>query len=72
MKSAAEHGTLTLYQLRNVIRCTNVVSKPIDRLDACDDFFCLVIEALVLHACMENLKCKVWMVFRVSSMLRMV
>ena len=52
MKSAAEHGTL--YQLRNVIRRTNVVSKPIDRFDACDDFFCLVIEALVLHACMEK------------------
>ena len=52
MKSAAEHGTL--YQLRNIMRRTNVVSKPIDRFDACDDFFCLVIEALVLHACMEK------------------
>ena len=52
MKSAAEHGTP--YQIRNVIRHTNVVSKPIDRFDACDDFFYLVIEALVLHACMEN------------------
>ena len=51
MCSVAEHGTL--YQLRNVIRRNNVVKKPIDQFDACDEFFCLVVEALILNAFFE-------------------
>ena len=37
-KSPSEHGTL--YQLRNVMNRRNVVKKPIDNFNACDDFFC--------------------------------
>lgn len=31
-----------------------VSKKPIDKFDECDDFFCLVVESLVLSACMEK------------------
>lgn len=33
---------------------TNVVAKPIDGFNACDDFFNLVIEALVVVAAMKK------------------
>ena len=30
-----------------------MVKKPIDKFDECDEFFCLVMEALILNACMQ-------------------
>ena len=36
-KLPSEHGTL--YQSRNVINRQNVVKKPIDNFNACDDFY---------------------------------
>lgn len=47
-KSSAEHGTL--YQLRNAINRTNVVKVPLDNFNACDDFFVLVVNCLILTA----------------------
>ena len=40
-KSLADCGTL--YQLRNVLGRTNVVQRPLDNFNACDDFFVLVV-----------------------------
>ncbi len=42
----------TLYQLRNLINRRNVIKKPMDNLDACEDFIVLVIEAHILSAAM--------------------
>ncbi len=42
----------TLYQLRNLINRHNVIKKPMDKLDACEDFIVLVTEAHILSAAM--------------------
>lgn len=42
-----------MYQLRNVINRTNVVTKPADNFNACDDFFQLIITC---HALVASLK----------------
>ena len=55
-KSAAEHGTI--YQLRNAINRTNVINKPLDRFDACEDFFLLVVECHIIVAAMTMLEMK--------------
>lgn len=52
-KSAREHGTL--YQLRNLLCRTNVVSKPKNDFNACDDFFKLVTTCHILAAALEVL-----------------
>ncbi len=46
----------TLYQLRNLINRRNVIKKPMDNLDACEDFIVLVIEAHILSAAMTIFK----------------
>ena len=51
--SCSQQGTL--YQLRNVIKRTNVVKTPIDGFDACEDFFVLVIHSHIVAAAMEQL-----------------
>lgn len=50
-KSAAEHGTL--YQLRNLVHRTNVVSDPAKDFNACDDFIVLVVTCHILAASLE-------------------
>lgn len=50
-KSSWDHGTL--YQLRNLIQCRNVSTKPFSNFDAHDNFFNLVVTAHVLSAAME-------------------
>ncbi len=52
-KSLADCGTL--YQLRNVLGRTNVVQRPLDNFNACDDFFVLVVHAHILAAAMKML-----------------
>ena len=42
----------TLYQLRNLINCRNVVKKPMDDLAACEDFAITVVEAHIVSATM--------------------
>ncbi len=42
----------TLYQLRNLIYRRNVIKKPMDNLDACEDFIVLVKGAHILSAAM--------------------
>ncbi len=42
----------TLYQLGNLINRHNVIKKPMDNLDACEDFIVLVTEAHILSAAM--------------------
>ena len=42
----------TLYHLRNVINRRNVVDKPMNAVEACEDFFLLVVESHVLAAAM--------------------
>ncbi len=37
-KSSNDHGTI--YQLKNLINRTNVVTKPLKSFDACEDFLC--------------------------------
>lgn len=53
-KSSADHGTL--YQLRNVMHRTNVVSHPKNNYNACDDFFILIVESHIIALAMEILK----------------
>ena len=55
-KSPSEHGTL--YQLRNVINRRNVVKKPIDNFNACDDFFMTVVISHILVVAIKYLKLK--------------
>ena len=52
-KSFSDYGSL--YQLRNLINRRNVVSNPIDDVNACDDFFNTVFTCYVLVACMQML-----------------
>lgn len=51
--SASEHGTL--YQLRNKINRTNVVTNPKSNYNACGDFLETVIVAHILSAAMKIL-----------------
>lgn len=51
---STEHGTL--YQLQNVINRTNVVKKPLDNFNACDDFLVLVVKCHILTAAIKMLK----------------
>ena len=55
-KSPSEHGTL--YQLRNVINRRNVVKKPIDNFNACDEFFMTVVISYILVVSIKYLKLK--------------
>ena len=55
-KSCTDLGTL--YQLRNLINRHNVVTKPEKDVNACDDFFTLVVTAHFLTACMIKLGMK--------------
>ncbi len=50
-ESSSDHGTL--YQLRNLINRTNVVTDPTTNFNACDDFFITVISAHVIVALNE-------------------
>ena len=52
-KSFSDYGSL--YQLRNLINRRNVVSNPMDDVNACDDFFNTVVTCYVLVACMQML-----------------
>lgn len=45
----------TLYQLRNLINCRNVVSNPSKDVNACEDFFVLVVTVHILVAGMDIL-----------------
>ena len=56
VSSAREHATM--YQLRNVINRTNVVTKPKVNFNACDDFFELIVTAHILAAACELLGMK--------------
>ncbi|SMN01813.1 hypothetical protein SPONN_105 [uncultured Candidatus Thioglobus sp.] len=53
-KSAADHGSL--YQLRNTIGRSSVVTVPLDDFNACDDFFTLIVTTHILSAAMTLLK----------------
>ena len=46
----------TLYQLRNRLSRTNVVTKPTAAFNACDDFFVTVITDHVVAAALEVVK----------------
>ena len=54
--SAGEIGTL--FQLSNVIGCTNVNADPVHRFNECDDFFRLVVTCHVLVSAMKLLSMK--------------
>ena len=56
ISSAREHATM--YQLRNLINRTNVVSKPKVNFNACDDFFEITVSAHILAAALEVLDMK--------------
>ena len=43
----------TLYQLRNLIQRRNVVNDPSRNMNACEDFFTLIVEAHILAAAMS-------------------
>ena len=51
--SGREHSTM--FQLRNLINRRNMVKKPIDNANACEDFFDLVVITHILAAAMEFL-----------------
>lgn len=53
-KSAADHGSL--YQLRNIIGRTSVVTVPLDDFNACDDFAKLIMTCHILSAATTLLK----------------
>ena len=55
-KSAGEHATL--YQLRNLLHCTNVVSKLMKDINACYDYFKLVVTCHILAASLQTLQMK--------------
>ena len=48
MNSASQH--CTLYQLRNLIRRSNVSKKPKPNFDACDEFFKTVVVCHIASA----------------------
>jgi L1 cell adhesion molecule like protein len=50
-KSAAEHGTL--YQLRNLLGRSNVVTDPTKDFNPCEDFFLVVISGHIIAAAMK-------------------
>ena len=52
-KSSGQHGTL--YQLRNLLNRTNVVSDPMDNYNACDDFFVTMIQCHIIAAAIKML-----------------
>ncbi len=41
-----------MYQLKNLINRRNVIKKPMDNLDACENFIVLVAKAHILSAAM--------------------
>ncbi len=43
----------TVYHLRNVINRRNVVKVPKDRVNACEEFFLLIVEGYILAAAMQ-------------------
>ena len=51
--SASDHGTL--YQIRNLLHRTNIVNKPANDFNSCDDFFKLVVNCHILAAAMKVL-----------------
>lgn len=54
--SSGEHGTL--YQLRNKISRTNVVTKPFKNYNACDDFFQVIMNSHIIAATLTMLEMK--------------
>ena len=52
-KSAAEHGTLY-----HAINRTNVVKKPLDSFNTCEDFFVLVVEGRIIVAILTMVEMK--------------
>ena len=54
--SAGEHGTL--FQLRNKLGRSNVITDPTKDFNACDDFFQVVVSAHIIAAAMKLLKMK--------------
>lgn len=50
VSSKLEGGTLV--QLRNLINRRNVVKDPSKAMDACEDFFTIVVEAHIVSAVM--------------------
>ena len=52
-KSSGQHGTL--YQLRNLLNRTNVVSDPMDNYNACNDFFVTMIQCHIIAAAIKML-----------------
>ena len=55
-KSSAEHGTL--YQLRNLLGRSNVVTDPTKDFNACEDFLLVVISGHIITAAMKALGMK--------------
>ncbi len=51
--SAQDHGTL--YQLRNKLNRTNVVTKPKNNVNACEDFVEIVTSSLIISSTLEML-----------------
>ncbi len=51
--SAQDHGTL--YQLRNKLNRTNVVTKPKNNVNACEDFVEIVTSGLIISSALEML-----------------
>ncbi len=54
--SAAEHGTL--YQLRNLLGRSNVVTDPARDFNACEDFLLVVVSGHIIAAAMKSLGMK--------------
>ena len=54
LDSAGEHGTL--YQLRNLLSCSNVVKKPSRDINACENFLFLIIRSQVIITALTTLK----------------
>ena len=54
--SSGNHGTL--HQLRNKVNRTNVVTKPSNDFNSCDDFFVLVVSCHIIAATLAMLKMK--------------
>ncbi len=51
--SSGDHGTM--YQLRNLIGCSNVSPKPVKAFNQCSDFFKLVVVCHVLVPTLKHL-----------------
>ena len=52
-KSTSARDRATMYSLRNVINRRNVVERPMKAVNACEEFFLLVVESHILTGAMS-------------------